>query len=277
VNDSSAESGGSSQTLFRWNSPQTHSRNSVVGSILSDRPFFSASSATVGVGVVQLETGYFYAEDIIEDVPISTPFGTYLADLDMEIHSFPQILFRVGLYADWLEFQVGYSEIEFKVDGPYGEIKRRVDTGVFLGTKLWLSQQSGFLPELSVLPHITVAEGSSPFTVETVFLGIDFLYSWQIKDRVRLFGSTSLHFDFEGEYPTILSQAAGLKIQHYERLSSFAEFSGSFSTDDGPAYRFQGGMLFLLTENVQFDLRAGTGLNHRSVDFFAGTGLSIRF
>ena len=40
---------------------------------------------------------------------------------------------------------------------------------------------------------------------------------------------------------------------------------------------FNGGFTYLINNDVQFDVRAGTGLNNAADDFFVGTGLSIRF
>jgi hypothetical protein len=33
---------------------------------------------------------------------------------------------------------------------------------------------------------------------------------------------------------------------------------------------------YLITNNIQWDLRAGVGLNQAADDFFTGTGISIR-
>ncbi len=38
-----------------------------------------------------------------------------------------------------------------------------------------------------------------------------------------------------------------------------------------------GGILYLLTPNMQLDLRAGFGLSGRPDDFFTGAGYSVRF
>jgi hypothetical protein len=38
-----------------------------------------------------------------------------------------------------------------------------------------------------------------------------------------------------------------------------------------------GGVLYRLTPNMQFDIRVGFGLSGRPDDVFAGTGFSVRF
>ena len=36
-------------------------------------------------------------------------------------------------------------------------------------------------------------------------------------------------------------------------------------------------LLYLCTDDIQFDIRAGKGLNHAAEDYFVGAGLSVRF
>jgi len=40
---------------------------------------------------------------------------------------------------------------------------------------------------------------------------------------------------------------------------------------------FNGGFSYLISNNIQFDILAGVGLNDAADDYFLGTGLSIRF
>jgi hypothetical protein len=40
---------------------------------------------------------------------------------------------------------------------------------------------------------------------------------------------------------------------------------------------FNGGFSLRLTNDIQWDFRAGVGLNDAADDFFTGTGLSVRF
>jgi hypothetical protein len=38
-----------------------------------------------------------------------------------------------------------------------------------------------------------------------------------------------------------------------------------------------GGFTFLVSDNIQWDIRGGVGLNDEADDYFVGTGLSVRF
>ena len=43
------------------------------------------------------------------------------------------------------------------------------------------------------------------------------------------------------------------------------------------AATFNGGFTYKFSPNLQYDIRAGVGLNDHSDDYFVGTGLSVRY
>ena len=45
----------------------------------------------------------------------------------------------------------------------------------------------------------------------------------------------------------------------------------------GFGHYINGGFTYLITNDIQWDIRAGAGLNDAAEDYFIGTGLSIRF
>jgi len=49
------------------------------------------------------------------------------------------------------------------------------------------------------------------------------------------------------------------------------------AADNRPTHYMDGGIIYLLTPNMQLDLRAGFGLSDRPDDFFTGVGYSVRF
>lgn len=63
-------------------------------------------------------------------------------------------------------------------------------------------------------------------------------------------------------------------------MGAYTEWFGFFphsSEAAKPEHYFNGGLTFLLTDDIQWDVRAGVGLNDAADDSFFGTGLSIRF
>jgi hypothetical protein len=63
------------------------------------------------------------------------------------------------------------------------------------------------------------------------------------------------------------------------RLSCFVEFFGDIPTgsDERPANSFDGGLTFLMADNLQLDASSGAGLSDGADDWFLAVGLSVRF
>src|SRR4030095_7370854 len=84
------------KTLFRWSGPEEEEEEEELDRIVTDRPHFSEASSLVGLGTVQLETGYTFFRN--DDGGVKTT-----------LHSFPEPLLRVGVFAEWFEFRLAYN------------------------------------------------------------------------------------------------------------------------------------------------------------------------
>ena len=62
-------------------------------------------------------------------------------------------------------------------------------------------------------------------------------------------------------------------------LGTYVEYFGFYPSDRWTdcAHFLNGGFTFPITDNLQFDVRAGVGLNEEADDFFTGAGLAMRF
>jgi hypothetical protein len=140
--------------------------------IITDRPDFTEASVTVGLGVVQLETGYTYITD--EDGPTS-----------FRAHSGPEALLRVGVLADWFELRVAYNYLEetTSTTGVGTETLNGSDD-LYLGVKLAFTGQAGILPEMALVPQMRVPSGSSDLTAGETLPGVNWLYGWDVTEIV---------------------------------------------------------------------------------------------
>jgi hypothetical protein len=239
--------------------------------LVTDRPDFTEASVTVGYGVVQLETGYTYTFD--DDGSSST-----------RSHSYPESLLRVGTLADWFEFRVEWNYAEERVNLFGDSITSNSgaeDLG--LGMKFALTPQECILPETALILQMTVPTGSSAFTADEVLPGFNFLYGWDINDNWSTGASTQLNRavdDETGDFYVEFAQSWTVNRSFGEDLVGFAEWyvlaPCSADTNHTEHY-FNGGFSLRLTNDIQWDFRAGVGLNDAADDFFTGTGLSMRF
>jgi hypothetical protein len=266
INVASAQSDAVDYTLFRWNS-QAYSANVPDRSeIETDRPDFTEASSVVGLGAVQIENGYTFSRD-------------KSAGIVTEDHSYPETLCRFGFLREWLELRVAYNH------GTSDTLNLRSSGSedFYLGTKLALTLQDGFLPEMALVPQMTVPTGSDDRSAGKALPGFNWLYGWDVGDRMYLAGSTQWNVSQEAAFDNRYSefaQSGTIGFGLTDKLGCYNEFfclCPSGASEVKPEYYYNGGLTFKFTSNVQADVRAGVGLNEAAQDFFVGPGLSMRF
>jgi hypothetical protein len=235
----------------------------------TDRPDFTETSTTVGRGVAQIEYGYTYAFD--EEGGDRVISETY-----------PETLLRVGVFADWLEFRLGWTYAEERTRVAGIETRQRGAEDLYVGAKIALTPQEGILPEMAITPQMLVPSGSGAFTNDEVLPGVNWLYGWDLTDDISLAGSTQGNRarDDSGEFYVEFAQSATMGVSFTDcwggYIEWFALIPNSATTAETEHY-FNGGFTFLLTNNSQLDIRAGVGLNSAADDYFLGVGHSQRF
>jgi hypothetical protein len=258
-------------TLFQWYYDEApDSKSKLDEPLVTDRPDFTEASTTVGQGVVQLEMGYTFTRDADNGVRTTN-------------HSFPETLLRVGVLADWLEFRADWNyEIERTRAGEVAETQSGADD-LTLGFKIALTEQQCNLPETAVILQLSVPTGGEAFTADEVLPGVNYLYSWELNDDWSLAGSTGLTGAVDDETDDMYTQfSQSLSVGHKwnEKVNSYTEWyvlSPIGADTNRPQNYLNGGFTYLFNNDVQWDIRAGVGLNEAADDFFAGTGLSLRY
>lgn len=261
-------SGESSGTLFLWREGGATGGPNLDEPIVTDRPDFTEASVTVGQGVAQVESGYtyFYNNDDGESV---------------RTQSFGEPLFRYGMFADWFEVRVALFPLNQRTiaDGDSDSTAGLAD--LYTGVKFALTPQDGFLPEMALVPQMNIPTGSDAFSSDTVEPGVNWLYGWDINDCLATGGSTQANrrIDDTGDSYVQMAQSWTINYSLAEGLGAYTEWFAlipSGADTDHTEHYFDGGFTYLVTDNVQLDLRAGVGLNDAADDYFIGTGLSFR-
>lgn len=246
------------------------------GPIFTDRPHFSESPHTVPRGRVQLEMGYTFTRD--------SERGNR-----SESHTLPEFLLRIGLADRW-ELRIGWNGYTFLNErGAMPTRSRRFARGedssqgaqdLLIGFKHTILEQGDFVPHFGIIPAMTVPIGSAGFSSGDVEPEIKLAWEYDLSERANLEGNVNFAAptdDGDRFFQTSASISFGYSLT--EKLGSFIEYYGFYPStpDNDCAHTLNGGFTFLLTENMQFDWRAGFGLNEEADDFFTGVGLSVRF
>ena len=240
-------------------------------SIVTDRPDFTEASSTVGRGRIQLESGYTYVQDTAGGVRT-------------RLHSYPEMLLRVGMFADWFELRVGQNFNSTRVSEGGADTTLTGANDLYVGTKLGLVEQKGIFPELALILQATVPTGHQALTSNQFLPGVSLLYSWELNDKWSLAGSVlgNKTIDDEGRAYLLMASSVSLGYSFTDKLGSYFEYfgfypSGAVASGVKPEYYLNGGFTYKVTKNFQLDIRAGFGLNEAADDFFSGIGFAVRY
>ncbi len=262
---------GARGTLMQWSYGTSFGGGPDLNSpLVTDRPDFTEASSTVGRGVRQLEFGYTYQYD--ND-------GTST----VRSHSVGEPLLRWGIGADWLELRIGwnYGEETTRSGG-----MRSLQTGaedLYLGFKIALTPQECLLPEMAIIPQMTVPTGSAPFQADNVLPGVNWIYAWEVNDCISTAGSSQFNRAEDavtGNSYVEFAQSWTIGYSLTESLGAYTEWYALIPTSADtalPEHYFNGGFTYLVHDNLQLDIRAGVGLNESAADYFVGSGASYRF
>lgn len=265
----SAQSSGP-KTLFQWSGVvEPLDDEEGPDRLVTDRPHFSEASSLVGLGRVQIETGYTYFRDQSN--------GT------VQTHSFPEPLLRAGLFAEWFEFRLGYNYLieQTSLGGSSSRLSGSDD--LYVAAKLALTKQAGCLPEIALFPQLRVPTGAQAYSSDQVLPGFNLAYSWLVNNWLEIECNTQLNRrrdDVEHFYTEFI-QTVNLEYELAEKFGGFTEWiafvpCGAIAAQT--QHYFHAGLVYFPTDNIQLDVHSAVGLNDPADDLaFTGAGVSVRF
>jgi hypothetical protein len=264
-----------SDTLFDWTRIAEEQKSDDSGGddkdeLQSDRPGFGDCPSTVGCGRCQLEMGYQYSYDHDSTASHIT-------------HDYPESLLRIGMFENWFEARVSWSQ-EQDSDRVFGGARTTVvgSQDMNVGFKIALTPQQGWLPKTGLVVDAFLPSGSSAFTSGKVLPEIEYIYEWQMTKNLQVDGITELARDADdvtNESFLSTSEAFGAEEKLTENLSAYVQWhvtSPSGANSVRTQQVIEGGLIVMLTPNVQYDAEYGIGLNDATPDYFVGTGLVVR-
>ncbi len=152
---------------------------------------------------------------------------------------------------------------------------------LYLGFKTALCEQDGLRPALSLIPAITVPSGSTNKTSGDVDPEIKIAWGYDLTDDLALSGNLNFAVPTTENNDRFFQAANSISLSRSfnDWLGGYVEYFGFYPNDRGSdcAHYVNGGLTFLVTDNLQFDVRVGKGLNEEADDLFAGAGMAIRY
>lgn len=244
--------------------------------IITDRPDFTESAFAVPVGRLQLEGGYTFSYDD-ED-------GERVSD-----QTLPEFLLRIGVVEDF-ELRLGWTgwsltETLWREKNDAGRTVSRIDhddrgTDMIVGVKYHFLDQRGLVPDFGVIAEMSLPTGASTKTSGDVDPAVKLLWGYELSERFSLTGNVNLSVPTSGTHRFLQTAASvSLGVSLTESMGAYVEYFGFYPNDIGTdcAHSLNAGLTFPITNDLQFDVRAGFGLNDEADDFFTGAGFAIRF
>jgi hypothetical protein len=230
-----------------------------------DRPHLAEASTTVGRGRIVLESGYTFTEK-------RSAFSS---------HSYPEALLRIGMFADWFEFRIGQNVLSETRTVAGRRTHPDGAQDLYLGVKLALTDQKRYLPQIALIPRMTVPTGSREETAGRVLPGLNVDSSWEVFSIELLTAINPVADDIHHAHVEVTTGLTGV-VGLTQRLEAFAEWDafypiGPIASANGSRHYAVGGFVYFITKDIEVDIRAGVGLNRQANDFLAGTGFAVRY
>lgn len=233
--------------------------------LITDRPDITESATVVPMKRLQIESGFIYVKKLRS------------VALDITSITFNSTLFRCGLNK-YVELRLGLEYLgKYSINKISMNEIRDVGTGpLYLGMKLQINKEVGWLPEIAAIPGINL-----PFTAYLPFQTKSFEPELVMSFSNTLLNWLELGYNFGGvsdsENKNIFwwySIALNSELDY--GFGVYVELHSQFQSKKVSSHYLNGGIVYLATNNFQIDCSGGFGLNSNSPDVHWGFGFSWR-
>jgi hypothetical protein len=232
--------------------------------MITDRPDISVSSRTVPRAYFQLESNLAYNVDRILQNRI-----------EVEINSLDLLnaLMRFGL-SDHLELRLSTLYTFKTTDSPDTTASIDGINGLVLGAKIHLFEERGVRPDAALLVEVGLPVGKEEFTENQTLPGVTLAASHIFDKRFgiayNIGGQRTLESDF------LFKWSVALPVTLSHKVAVFAEVFGNTADGIDPMVSVDGGGIWQIRRNIQFDATGGLAVTEAGNDWFGTAGFSFR-
>ena len=185
-------------------------------------------------------------------------------------HKFPSTLLRIGVIRS-VELRVGFNGDIWDTNEPSPQ---REDGA--LGAKFHLWQEGGWIPEAGLLFSVSVPRRADP--------ALRLAFSHSLSERISFAYNLGAAWESEPDGDqdmdrlSVFQYTATLGVGLNGRTGVFLEVFGDLplSAEGGPEHLLDGGLTFLLRDNLQLDAFVGIGLSQDADDWLGSLGITFR-
>lgn len=225
--------------------------------IVTDRPDQTESSSTIEKGELQIEAGVLY--------------GTERDDFfSEELLLAPTVLWRYGIT----------NGIELRLLTEFASVKDKLTndkssgiTDLQLGTKIQILKKEEIKTEIAFVSHLIIPTAKDELTFDKVGTINKISVAHDIGDTFS-FGY-NIGYDNYGTGSGDLTYSLALGIGISDKISMYIEPFGALVEMDTHKANFDAGFTYLVQDNLQLDVSAGTGINHKMNYVSVGCSINI--
>lgn len=250
-------------SIFLLFSPFLFAQEEVIPEeIITDRPDQTEAPNLLSQGFLQIETGVL--------------FEKYSQEADFsEVFAYNTTLLRYGLLEN-LELRLGIDYLKTRTnlsDDFSKDIKGF--SPLLLGAKIGIVDENGLMPQIGFIGHLHLPfTAAKDFKPETTGVDFRFAFSHQLSNSSNLsynVGAEWMDDDPEANY--IYTLAYGYSIS--KSLGFYAEVYGDFPENNVANHNWDGGLTYLVKDNLQLDIFIGSGIDNFQ-QLLLGGGVSFR-
>lgn len=232
--------------------------------LVTDRPDATESAVTVGDGTLQIETGFVF-EQFESSSRNYTETNFHIATT----------LFRYGIGKDF-ELRL-HGKMQSRIIESFDESKVYYGlNNVSVGMKYQFYESSNAGTNGAVLATVILPVGNFEFSSSSIEPALLVALSQDLSEHFSIstnFGG--LYLNDDNEFLYLYSVALGIGIT--EKIGGFVELFGGIRNSTSPEHTLDGGFTYLVNNDIQFDLSAGTRIFFDDTSLFINSGVSIRF
>lgn len=222
---------------------------SVLGQIETDRPDQTEASSTVPINSLQLETGFVWEKTKNGD---EKSFAGPSILLRYSINKF----FELRAFYQYEHFSM--SKVNYTTDGL---------SDLELGVKLQLFKKDSCKTEIAFLSHVVIPSAKNELSNQAIGNISKLCVSHSLNDWLGI-GYNLGYVYLEERHSFVYSVALGFSVAN--KIGCYLEPYGSYTEAGYFESNFDGGLTYLLKQNLQLDASYGFGLNHNMNYFSLG-------
>jgi hypothetical protein len=239
-------------------------QNDSIPFLNSDRPSQSESPYLMQKGYFQIETGAMYvdrddSEKELQRIRLGTTLLRYGVFANFEI--------RITDSYEWMHVFMK-EDLSDSTESGMGPVTA--------GFKVFVAEEKGIIPEMSILGNITFRHlGDEVFSPTYSYPSGKLLCRHSLTKNLSL--GYNIGFGYSGENADgffIYSGYLGYYIT--PKFWAFAEVYGNFDNGDTPSNRGDAGFSYRIRQNLQVDLSGGIAFDNNVNRYFGSVGLSWR-